>query len=74
MTIDSHIPPPVPGVQVGGKKPQYPFKALEVGQSILVRDRTIHALSSLCCHLGKRLGRKFTLRTTAEGVRVWRIE
>jgi len=51
---------------------KYPWNSLAVGDSFLVTVK-IGVISSAAGRASKRLGRKFSCRTTDEGIRVWRI-
>jgi hypothetical protein len=67
MRILKDIPPP-------RQRPRlYPFGEMEVGDSIIVdlekRKSVIGAAKSYAQYYGKR----FSVRTEADGVRVWRI-
>ena len=79
IKIDKGVPIPPPFIGVA----RYPWRTMEIGDSFLYplrpgkemqalrRDASAHAAST-----GKRIGRKFRLRTLEgeAGVRVWRIE
>jgi hypothetical protein len=66
--ITSKVPYPI----TNGK---YPWRAMKVNDSFLVRDPSIKStyISTLAANAGKRLGWKFSVRTTLDGIRVWRI-
>lgn len=66
MKIDRNIP--IPEVQ----KCIYPWKTLEVGDSFLMPGPPKNVNSSVSA-AGRRYGRKFSYRKTAEGMRVWRV-
>lgn len=51
---------------------KYPFEDMEVGDSFLVRDQPRQHMSEHASRIGKKLGRRFMVRTVPEGVRVWR--
>jgi hypothetical protein len=54
---------------------KYPFNKLEkVGWSFLMREGNVSSIRSAANLYGKRHGCKFSVRTTEEGIRVWRIE
>lgn len=59
----------------GVGKGKYPWREMEVGDSFLFPP-TVSAGSAAARYnlVAKRLGRKFTIRTTSEGIRCWRIE
>jgi hypothetical protein len=65
------IPPPA---KIGAPK-KYPLSDMEVGDSFFVKDvsgKRNPAYSSVC-NYGKESGKKFTVRRSGGGVRVWRI-
>lgn len=69
------------GHRRGGWKPIYPFADMEVGDSFIVpfEDRTPknvmrHRISSAAMHRKKTHGGNFTVRTTNDGIAVWRTE
>lgn len=61
-----------------GKPSKYPFAQLEVGESFLVRTTSkkskVNRQVGLCSSFRKYAPKRFTSRTIAEGVRIWRIE
>ena len=73
--IESGIPIP-PRSRGPGRKSAYPFALLEPGQSFFVKKAKSKTMSVLANQHGKRLGRRFTVRTVIEsgkeGVRIWR--
>ena len=76
FTIEPGIPLPSRGRAPGsGRKPLYPFMLLEIGDSFYVAcDKCKYKSVTANAHnTAKRLGRKFTVRTVAGGVRIWRI-
>ncbi len=52
----------------------YPWHSLEIGQSFVVPLAKRNAVTAGAWDFGKRHGRKFTIRTTPEGVQVWRTK
>jgi len=53
---------------------KYPWQTVDVGDSFLSFDNdTELEFRGLAYRAGKRLGRKFSVRKTLEGLRVWRI-
>lgn len=58
---------------------KYPWSELERGQSFLVpcpadeTERKMNSLTSSRNHAQKKLGRRFALRRTNHGIRVWRV-
>ena len=58
-------------------KPVFPFRDMEVGDSIFFPDEPKGARSNPCVsahNYGARHGKKFSGRKEGDGVRVWRIE
>lgn len=68
--------PPAKSYDRGGSK--YGFTDMGVGQSIEVTEGdsrlTYKRLSSVSAYWGKKLGRKFSVRRTKDGVGIWRTE
>jgi hypothetical protein len=71
-----------------GKRPSYPFRAMEVGHSFFVeigtevtlpelKNKALNELqrklSAVSTMAGKRLGMKFQTRRNENGIRIWRI-
>jgi hypothetical protein len=71
MKIETEVPFPA-GKHAGGNY-KYPWDLLEVGQSFLVKNRTVQQMASVANRASSRLGIKLSCRTTEEGVRVWRV-
>ena len=65
IKIDKNIPIP--------DKLVYPFDNLEIGDSFEVVGKTTKQFASKVYITGKKLGKKFTMRASDAGVRVWRI-
>lgn len=72
FTIDKNVPMPKP------RRPasKYPFKELDVGDSVLFSgsDHSGRFFLGALYRAQRETGRKFTTRKTPEGFRVWRIE
>jgi len=70
--IDKGIPVPEPNVR--GRTSKYPFRQMEVGDSVFI-PRMASTISGL---LSQAKPMKFTTRTATEdgikGTRVWRVE
>lgn len=62
---------PIPPKRGGYFK--YPWDSLDIGSSFLVANIKLSTISSVANRAAKRLGRKFSCRTTDEGIRVWRV-
>lgn len=71
-----------------GKRPSYPFRGMEIGNSFFVqlsedvklpsiKNQALNdlqrKLSAVCTMAGKRLGMKFQTRRNEDGIRIWRI-
>lgn len=56
-----------------GKTGKYPFKEMEVGDSVLI-DKKITSLSPTYTAYGRRHNKKFVGVTEGTGTRVWRVE
>lgn len=69
MKIDKDIPMP----QHLSRNVKYPFGTLEIGDSFLVNESR-RLVSSAACAFGKNHNKKFTVRTTPEGMRCWRVK
>jgi len=53
---------------------KYPLHIMDIDEWFFVPDKTTEAISSHVHTIGKRLGRKFSLRKSEDGVVVTRIE
>lgn len=72
MEIEKGIPLPELGT---GRKPKYPFKDLSVGESFLVKDKSLYnTLHSSRMYYQGKLGTKYVVRVVDNGIRVWRSE
>ena len=74
MKIEKSVPIPHPP---RGRRPEYPFAEMEVGDSILVegQDTTgpaYNAAKGLQYSQKNRV--RFTARTVEGGIRIWRVE
>lgn len=72
--INDDIPLPPPGSS-GGRKPIWPWKVMEIGESFLMPEDRIATNSAVraASRAGKGTGRKFATRSVEGGVRVWRV-
>lgn len=70
--IINNVPMPAAFRDPRGSK--YPFHELEVGQMFFIPDGS-HAVATSATHWGKKLNRKFSLRTIAarETSRGWKV-
>lgn len=69
---DTIVPPPATARSNG----RWPFNEMEVGQSFFIPETdsaAMNAVNSEASVRGRRLGKKFTVRTVAGGKRCWRI-
>ena len=75
-TIDKNVP--APAVANLGAPAKYPWRAMDVGDSFFVPEKTASYMTSAALNAGRTLGRKYTVRTVTEngvkGARVWRVE
>lgn len=65
IKIDKGIPVPLT------LKSKYPFKAMAIGDSFFIEDRSQRSNMYL---YAKRIGIKVTVREEGSGARVWRVE
>ena len=71
MIIDKNIP--IPNGAPRGAPPKYPFRDMEVGDSVLFPEAQQKIVAAAHVH-GKFTGKKFKTRSTEDGgVRIWRI-
>lgn len=57
-----------------GKAGTYPFGDMEVGDSVLIEDRSQSSISGALTHYKYRWGKDFATRREGDGVRVWRTK
>ena len=76
MTSDYVIEKNVPLVQKNGagRKPKYPLRQMEVGDSFVVPGGNVKSMRSAMRFAELRHGRKFKAQQQEGGVRVWRVE
>ena len=73
LLIDKGVP--LPPRRKGGPPDKYPFPGMEVGDSFFAANyEDPRVMSNLAWKRGKKLGRKFSVRTEGDGVRVWRVK
>lgn len=74
IQIDKNIPIP-PRKRPGQKGSKYPIRDLDVGDSFImaVKDTSIASAYLRVAAIRIGDGRKFTVRKTEDGIRVWRI-
>lgn len=71
MIIEKNVPVPT----ARSARAKYPFKEMDVGDSVLIPDESkAKAAVNAAFMVGTRDGKKFTSRSTPEGVRIWRVE
>jgi hypothetical protein len=67
------LPPPMHHAPPG--KSQYAFAQLEVGDSFLAPSgKSMSAIRTAASLTSRKLGRKFIVRKTPEGICVWRVK
>lgn len=52
---------------------KYPFPDMEIGDSICIPHEKGEGARTAAANWGKYNGRKFSSRTTPEGLRIWRV-
>lgn len=57
-----------------GREAVYPWKNMNIGDSILVPNLKIGSVASAAGSYGRNHGVRFISRTVEGGVRVWRVE
>lgn len=71
MKIEIEKGIPLPSKTIKGKV--YPWHDMEVGDSFLVKDKSVSNMSGVYSYIGKKYGLKFAGRQLGPDVRVWRI-
>ena len=76
MTSNYVIEKNVPLAQKNGagRKPKYPFRQMEVGDSFMAPGGNLKTMQTTTRLVGLQLGCKFKTRAVEGGVRVWRTE
>lgn len=69
IRIDKDVP--LPPRSAIGRPPIYPWRRLEVGDSFLV-DSSKVSVRNQANLMGAKTGKKFSVRKTEDGFRVWR--
>jgi|SanBayMetagenome_1026888.scaffolds.fasta_scaffold54499_2 hypothetical protein len=73
IKIDKNIPLPKLERKVPSpRQSKYPFADMEVNDSFEVAGKTAKQFAGTVYSASKKLGKKFTMRSTEAGVRVWR--
>ena len=70
IEIDKGIPIP-PKMGGSGKKPIFPWRDMEVGDSFFVAGKKRFSGTAT---MGQRIGGKFVQRLVEGGCRIWRVE
>jgi hypothetical protein len=72
--IESNVP--MPASYKNGRPASYPFRDMQVGQSIYIPASEVFPryAAKRAYAAGRRSGMKFVCRRDEEGVRVWRVE
>lgn len=81
VVIEKNVPPPIPKCRLKrtrqdrGNRMKLPFKAMEVGDSILVPPAvmTRKNIQIVVSRLGNDLRRKFITRIEGNSTRIWRV-
>lgn len=74
MKIEKNLP--IEGLNKSrGRSPIYPFRDMDVGDSIFVKGQKLGggAYQSAVIH-GNKYGKKFSGRTVEGGIRIWRVQ
>lgn len=71
IKIDKGIP--APALRHNRWNPKYPWHEMEVGDSFLETEASAQTLYSMASRIGKENGKRFSIRSTVEGRRVWRV-
>lgn len=71
--IDKDVP--LPDQKGKGPWAKYPFRQMEIGDSVFIPDAYGSTVRSAAHAAGRRLGRKFCVRSKfgEPGARVWRV-
>lgn len=70
IQIESGIPMPT----IQGRPNMYPWKDMAVGDSFKPENTPIRTMYTMACRAGKLYGKKFAVRSTENGYRVWRTK
>ncbi len=68
-----HVTKSTPPRLARGRKPKYPWAKTKPGESFFVRGGTQNRLNACAWRQTKRTGKRYTIRTTKKGVRVYCI-
>ena len=71
VTIEKNVP--ISSTRTNTGESPYPLDKMEIGDSFWVKELP-KKISPSVSYWGKKMSRKFCLRTQGEGVRVWRIK
>lgn len=71
MKIDENIPIPPRG---NYWTRDYDFMSLKIGDSFLIQNVAMNKIYCKIYQLRRRYPHKFSIRKTASGIRVWRME
>jgi hypothetical protein len=68
---------PMPKVRTrgrnGGRRPEYPWATMEIGDSFLFPDHICRGTPYRLCKYASVDGREFRARRTPDGFRCWRV-
>lgn len=73
IAIEKEIEMPATERKLTPRKSKYPFAEMELNDSFFLPDRVAKSFTPTVYAAGKRLGRKFAVRSVDGGVRVWRV-
>lgn len=72
MIIEKNVP--MPKTEGRGRPPIYPFRDMDVGDSVFIPEQGVGGSAYLSAMQHGRLnGKKFSGRTEDGGVRIWRV-
>ena len=61
------------GIPLPEKQSIYPFEQMEVGDSIMIENKTLRAVGAIVAGAVRRLPMSFKSHAIGSGVRVWRV-
>lgn len=70
IVIEQNVP--LPGKDGLHPNTKYPFRAMNVGESFLVADRSANTMRVISRHHAMKTGYEFKVRKAGDGARIWR--
>lgn len=74
LMIEKNIPLPSRDTGIGERRRKYPFNEMVSGDSFLVNGARVESIRSAMYAYGKKHGKKFSMRKTDDGYRIWRMD